>query len=384
MISIKLIWTVVTVLAWVPPGEYHTPNFTFFYAPLAKEDARAMVLRAESVRTLIVGDLGRAPPSPTTVVVVATRDQWKRAQPRGHRFPAWVAGVAYPRLNLIILGPAAPGGRRVAREVLFAHEYSHIALAHATGFRKLPIWFVEGFADLQAMAPYAGDWRSWGGHGALPLGALHRSLGGDGRRASESYRQSYDFVRYLRGRGDAESFRRLIGLVAGGMAFDRALKQVYRLSTTELESRWRRDWNWRNVIVPMITSGLFLWVIAAVLLLLGYVRKRRERRKAMAAMEGWEDDEDDGESQALFQAGWSDGGPDPGPEEGEDDEEGAGDSPVFYIGFGTLLAGTLVAIVFTGFLTLLWPTTRVWILAGPAVMITFLALRWTTRHDAPF
>ena len=33
----------------------------------------------------------------------------------------------------------------------------------------------------------------------------------------------------------------------------------------------------------MITSGLFLWVLAAVLLVWGYVKKRRERKAAIAA-----------------------------------------------------------------------------------------------------
>lgn len=70
--------------------------------------------------------------------------------------------MAYPRRNLIILGPAPPGGQPLAREVLFAHEYSHVALSHAVGHRHLPVWFVEGFADLQAMAPHLGDWRAWG------------------------------------------------------------------------------------------------------------------------------------------------------------------------------------------------------------------------------
>ena len=278
------------LVAWSPPGSYDTEHFRFRYVAAARDDAVALARQAEEIRARIVSALGRAPKAPTTVRVVATQQQFQRAQPGGRRFPDWVAGVAYPKQNLIVLGPAPPGGRRAARQVLFAHEYSHVALAHAVGFRRLPTWFVEGFADLQAMAPYLGDWRAWGGRGAQELETLHRGLGHDGRRASRSYRQSYDFVRFLRAQGDGVQFRRFIARLADGEGFDRALQRTYHLSPGELEREWKKSWNWRNVILPMLTSGLFLWVLAAFLLVLGFVRKRRERKAAIAAMDGGPDE----------------------------------------------------------------------------------------------
>ncbi len=51
-------------------------------------------------------------------------------------------------------------------------------------------------------------------------------------------------------------------------------------------------------------------------------------------------------------------------------------SPALLIGFGTILIGTVMALLLTALLTLIWPHTRVWILAGPAVVVTFLGLRW--------
>lgn len=387
--------------SWTPPGQYHTEHFTFRYTRGAQVDAMALANRAEQVRLRIVADLGKAPPSPTVVVVTATRAEFQRAQP-GRPLPGWVAGVAYVRRNLVILGPGAPGGRRANRAVLFAHEYSHVALAHAVRFRRLPTWFVEGFADLQAMAPYAADPRSWGGRGALPLGELHKDLGHSHSRASESYQQSYDLVRFLRDQGDAITFRRFIRLLAGGVGFNRALKEVYDLTPGQLSKRWKRKWNWERVLVPMMTSGLFLWVIAAVLLILGFVRKRRERVAQIAAMEGEEDDEEDEEDEDGVDDGQDDeahgvyaGGNGSGsppafkPERGipnghppfdvAPDAEEVPASPALLISFGMILIGTVMAFLFTALLTLIWPHTRVWILAGPAVVVTFMGLRWMSR-----
>lgn len=383
----------VLLASWTPPKQYHTEHFTFRYSRSAEADALALAKRAERVRLRIVVDLGRSPPSPTVVVVTATRAEFRRAQP-GRALPGWVAGVAYARKNLIILGPARPGGRRADRSVLFDHEYSHVALAHATRFRRLPTWFVEGFADLQAMAPYVGDPRSWGGRGALPLSELHRNLGHDQQRASQSYQQSYDLVRFLRGQGDAIAFRKFIRLLAEGVPFDRALKEVYNITPGELSTRWRRKWNWERVLVPMVTSGLFLWVFAALLLIIGFVRKRRERVAAMAAMDDDEDEDRAHEVAASPGGNGSNGSPflqipggprspPPGsPPTGSVDPEEADEEeapPALHISFGTILIGTVMALLLTALLTLLWPHTRVWILAGPAVVITFGGLRLMFR-----
>jgi len=346
---------------WTPPLSYDTEHFRFRYVEAARKDAEALARRAEAIRQRIVADLGRAPTVPTTVIVVARREEFQRAQPSGRRFPRWVAGVAYPRRSLIILGPAPAGERLPAREVLFAHEFSHVALSHAVGHRRLPVWFVEGFADLQAMAPHLGSWQSWSGTGARSLRELHRNLGSDSRKASQSYQQSYDFVRFLREQGGGVAFRQLIRRLAQGQNFDRALSSTYHLSQDELEEKWRQHWNWQHVLVPMITSGLFLWVLAALLLVWGFLRKRRERRAAIEAMDG--------------------------PERGDELPEAPLREPegppareaLPLINMGVLLVATLLVVTLTAIFASIWPYTRLWVLAAPAVLITVIALRWASK-----
>jgi hypothetical protein len=235
------------------------------------------------------------------------------------------------------------------------------------------------------MAPFVSDWRDWGGRGALPIRELHQSLGHDHQRASQSYQQSYDLVRFLRGRGDAVSFRRFIRKLAEGVKFETAMQEIYQVSPQELETAWQRKWNLERVLIPMMTSGLFLWVIAAILLVLGYFRKRRERRAAIAAMEGYEDEDDEDDEldaphlhhahfgETYAPRGSPHGGAAHGGDEDADFEEV--EPPGLLIGFGTLLIGTVISVLLTALFTLVWPNTRLWLLAGPAVVLTFLALR---------
>ncbi|MDY0002280.1 MAG: hypothetical protein RBU30_13365 [Polyangia bacterium] len=370
--------------AWLPPDTLETEHFRFHYVQEARDEALGLARRAEEIRQRIVADLGRDPGGMIAVVVVARREEFQRAQPEGRPLPAWVAGVAFPRRSLVVLGPALSGAPKFGREVLFAHELSHVLLAKAVGFRVLPKWFVEGFADLQAMTPHLGDWRDISVGGALPLGELHRGLGHDGRRAAESYRQSYDFVRYLRGVGDGSAFRRFIALLGQGMAFDEALRMVFHVSPGELEAKWKQRWNWQNVIVPMITSGLFLWVLAALLLVLGYLRKRRSLRAAIAAMDG-------GREVSRAEPGLVGLGNGPEVENGEerlepwmlqqdpdpDEPDPREEHPL--LNLGVLLVATLVSLTLTAILAAIWPGTRIWILAAPAALLTFVALRWASK-----
>lgn len=389
--------------AWLPPQTIETKHFRFHYVTQARAEAETLAGRAEDILLRIVSDLGREPQGKITVVVVARREEFQRAQPGGRKMPGWVAGVAYPRKNLIVLGPAPPGAPPIGREVLFAHELSHVALAHAVGFRRLPTWFVEGFADLQAMAPHVGDWRDISTKGALRLSELHQGLGHDGRRAHQSYRQSYDFVRFLVGHGDATDFRTFIAKLAKGVAFQDALREVYRVSSHDLESQWRRRWNWQNVVVPMVTSGVFLWVLAALLLVLGFVRKRRIIREAIASMDGDQMEVlrppkglsvltgSAGERGPEGVIGQGRGpGEDPGGDSGEPDgvepwrlpaSEKDGDPareehPL--LNMGVALVATLAVVTLTAILASIWPGTRLWILAAPAVLLTFVALRWAS------
>jgi hypothetical protein len=53
------------------------------------------------------------------------------------------------------------------------------------------------------------------------------------------------------------------------------------------------------------------------------------------------------------------------------------DYPV--LNMGVLMVATVLVVILTAIFASIWPHTRLWMLIAPAVLITFLALRWAGR-----
>lgn len=227
--------------------------------------------------------LGPSAIKEAVVALPADRRQYTRLLLPGSKPPEWAAALAYPRWSYIVMGPYGPAERISYMESLLAHEYAHVALGHATRFRSLPSWFVEGFADLAAfriglfthdqMVP------------EIPLDLLKGRFPADRTRAGAAYQQSRDFVAYLYHSRSPEEFHGFLKLLQQGTPFEQALERIYGKDLETLSKRWRRSWRFRNFWIPLITSGAFLWFLASLLLVMGYVRQRRRRRMMEAEPE---------------------------------------------------------------------------------------------------
>ena len=334
-----------------------TRRFCFRFPPSLSERAEALMERLPWLEAGALALLGGELPPHTVVALSATRDHFNRQLPQGVRVPQWAAAVAFPRLYYIVMGPSSTQ-RIEARLTLLAHEYSHLSLGHLTRFRRLPTWFVEGIADLQArrVGPLS---PSLGGR-PLSLDEIDRGFPADHRRASSAYRQSRAFVRFLYNSGTPEDFHTLLNLLRRGKPLKASVRQVYGVSLKEMEGKWRSDWRYRNLVIPLITSGLFLWILAAGLLMAGYIKKRRSQKKRMRDY----DDEEDG-LDPIYAASPVQTAPPRTPYR----------PPIVWI-----LSGVGMTLLATGILRSLWPHTRVSVIfgiTGVVVGLLMAALWWT-------
>jgi hypothetical protein len=264
-----------------PPGfdSFCTEHMCFRFSPELSGEAASLAEAAPRIVAAISNLLGGSLPPKTVVALTRTKKELASLMPASSRPPKWAAAVAFPRLAYIVMGPAGLSQSNTSRAILLAHEYSHVALRHATSFRRLPTWFVEGFADLQAKR--AGPFSPDATQAPVPLSELERGFPAEGRRASRAYSQSRDFVVFLYNSGTPQDFRDLISLLERGVELESAVERIYGKDLSALESRWRRSFRFRRLLVPLITSGLLLWMLAVVLLVLGYLRQRKRRRKRM-------------------------------------------------------------------------------------------------------
>ncbi len=256
-------------------------RFCFRYPHSLEDQAHALAKKGHLLEAETVRILGTEPPPKTTVSLSATRSRFHSLLPQGVKIPYWAAAVAFPRIQYIVMGPSETHSLS-ARFALLSHEYSHVSLAHATGYRRLPKWFVEGVADLTAgrTDPLSVDFSP----STLPLGELEQRFPRNHRQASAAYSQSRSFVSFLYSSGSPEDFHSLIKLLSRGAPFHAAVKRIYGVSLDSMENRWRRDWRYRTLVVPLVTSGLILWILAALLLVLGYMKKKRTQRIRISAM----------------------------------------------------------------------------------------------------
>ncbi len=256
--------------------------------------AQRLASVADRALARAAGDLEGLPaPDHIEVRLVDQASDLLRVAPSGRGAPSYAVGVAYPDLGVVTIA------QRRQHEVLDAeatlrHELAHIALGVALG-PSVPRWLHEGFAyqhsaewSMERTETLAGMvWFD----SIIPLDRLDSSFPAEELATHRAYVQSYDFVGFLsrRGRwaepdddGDRFPFRRFLAAIASGRTIDQAAVYSYGRPLSSLFTEWRDDLTNRFMMMPV---GLFMfgvWVLATLLLVLGWRRRRRQARATMA------------------------------------------------------------------------------------------------------
>ena len=267
--------------------------FTFRFRPEEEKLTLYLLDFAEEAWDRMTEDLGLERSDPIEVIIASSEADLIEATPPRRNVPGWAVGVAFPDENLVVIkSPKLVIGGQPYFERVFIHELAHVALGKAMGSRRIPRWLHEGFAIREA-----GEWSISRGtlltravltRSLIPLRDLTSGFPREEMKARLAYAESADFVGYIFDTYGREGFQGVIGAMAGGREFDRAVSQVLGISMDELETDWRRHLSRRYTWVPVITSSLTLWAVASLILVAGYLRKRRT---SSAKLELWEREE---------------------------------------------------------------------------------------------
>jgi hypothetical protein len=282
------------------PVVVHAPGVVVRAEAGLESLARAAAERTAGQLAQVSLDLeGLSMPRAIEIRLVKRSEDMVRVAPPRRGAPLWARGVAYPDLGVMIVGT------RRAHEPIDAlrvvdHELTHLALGAALGGRA-PRWLDEGFAFLHASEWSVGRMQTlvgmaWAGSTAS-LAELERMFHGSEGTVDRAYAQSYDFVAFLarRGRyndvyddGSRWPFQRFLAEIAAGHTPDIAARTAYGAGLGQLFGEWHEDLRQRYLLVPASLFTLSLWVLAAILLVLGYVRRSTRNRPIL---DRWEREE---------------------------------------------------------------------------------------------
>jgi len=269
-----------------------TDNMVRWTYPLAAED-EVRSLRAVQPQTWrrIVSELGSSVSADLDIRVARNPDQMRALVGANTPLPGYADGIAFPESGLVLLTLTDPDTFvRPDLQTVLTHELSHVALYRAARGTPVPRWFSEGLAMQQSQESSLARVRTlWEGSlrgELLPFDALARSFPSERSAVDLAYAQSSDFVGFMLSGGDERArFRALMRELGGGRTFPQAVEAAYHVQLGYMEREWRATLTQRFGRWPMLFMGLTsLWVLGAVLLVIGYLRARARQQ---ATLQRW-------------------------------------------------------------------------------------------------
>ena len=265
-------------------------------AGLARVAARVARDAPGRLRALEDDLAGLPRPAAVEIRLVVNAEDLGRAAPPGRGAPPWAAGVAYPDAGVVVVA-ARHGADLIDVDRVVAHELAHMALGAALRGRA-PHWLDEGFAylhsaDFSLARAQTLTGLAWSGN-VIPLYELDASFPAGEDQAAVAYAESYDLVVFLarRGRwsnhdddGDRAPFRKFLAEMAAHGDPYRAALAAYGVPLDQLFSEWYQDLRDRYLLYPVGLGGLLLWIAMAVLLVIGWLRRRVQRGRTLARWE---------------------------------------------------------------------------------------------------
>lgn len=275
-------------------GEVTTRRFRILHTQAAAGAARALAEDIERVRGLFVQTLGRDWPGVTEIRVGVGRSEYEAIALPGGRPPKWSVALAYPSHNVMLLDALslnAPAGNQTLR-----HELSHVALGRIGG--GWPHWFQEGLAmhltgERYAVKQYTALFRAVTQDRVFHFEDLRDGWPEQPADVEIAYAQSLSFVETLLANHGSAKFGELLDAVAAGESFELAFSSVMKTSLITEENAWLKTLPRRYSWWPVVATSSSVLALGALLLSIGYVRRRLQYRRRMAELTAQEAAEDE-------------------------------------------------------------------------------------------
>lgn len=268
---------------------------TFEHHELATSTLADLVGGAEASWSRVARELGADASTPLRVRVGRSPEEMAALAPEGAPPPEYAVGVAYPALGLVLLTLSAPETwDRPDLASVFVHELAHVATHRASGGNGVPRWLDEGIAihvaGERSMERVRVLWEGTVGGRLISLDDLSGSFPARPTQVSLAYAESADFVAWIlrRSPDGPDKLRALLQRIGRGAEFEGAVRQTWTAGIGQLEVEWRSALSERYGMLPLLLGSGLAWGIVAVLVVLAWVRRKRDAR---VTLDRWEREE---------------------------------------------------------------------------------------------
>ena len=258
------------------------------YPSAAEDEVRSLRAIQPQTWRRIVSELGTTVSPDLDIRVARNPEQMRALVVPNTPLPGYADGIAFPESGLVLLTLTDPDTfLRPDLQTVLTHELSHVALYRAARGTPVPRWFSEGLAMQQSQESSLSRVRTlWEGSlrgDLMPFDALAKNFPAQRSAVDLAYAQSSDFVGFMLSGGDERArFRALMRELGNGRAFHEAVEAAYHVQLGYMEREWRSTLTQRFGRWPMLFMGLTsLWVLGAVLLIVGYLRARARNRDTL-------------------------------------------------------------------------------------------------------
>jgi hypothetical protein len=288
----------VAVFLLVLPAHAHgsglvlsTPNFIVRYDSVDVVLARKVSEGAERSLTQVTSQL-RHVLDVKTLIVIASSEQSFLKSVQGQT-PEWGMAFAFAEENKVVMKSPRLLRKNIDVDGVITHELTHIVLNSLLKGHSIPLWLNEGVAMYQSREWEIGNSAvvGWAAvrNKLYALGELETHFPWSGEGARLAYAESFLAVAYIVQRFGREALVNLIHDLGAGVDIDVAMRKRFGVGY----ERFRRDWmtytKERFSVLAFVINPATLWSAAIVLLVAVYIKKRKQRVKAMRGDVGYEE-----------------------------------------------------------------------------------------------
>ncbi len=224
-----------------------------------------------------------------TLVLLNDKERFRRLA--GHEL---VVAYALPKKNVVVIDQSKMHTSPFTLQTTFKHELCHLLLHHYIRDDSLPRWLDEGICQWASdgLADIIMDTKRDPLPAAILSGTyfdletLQHQFPQEKNALILAYAQSKSAVEYLSSEHGSQGILDFLGLLRQGYAFNSAFALRFAISFEAFQYQWRghlkKNINWFTYLSMHLYEILF--VSAALLTILGFVRKMI-RRRAYSAQE---------------------------------------------------------------------------------------------------